>query len=388
MTTANEVNRTGLVPVAACGTEVEPVEVVDAELVNDDAPGAGEVAVHDPVAAVLAALDTKAAEYQYSNRPDKTRTGYARDWELWGEFHEWLAEQTGVLLPLSTITVGTYVAFVRWLDEVKQAAPNSIERRVTGVASEARRFGYNVPKAARAAATQALKPFKNDKERQKRGRGKAAAITPADLRKMNTAPRERKPQPDARRRRVLVVPELARLRDRSLHTMRFAVAGRNEEMSELDDTGIRLVAEGLEVHVPSVKGRPARDVVVSYGENADTCAVRCWNAWKEAKLAAGAAPDGPAYLPVDQWGNLGAEKLSPDGCGRAVSRSAKYAGMTGRRITGHSGRRGLVTTGRRKGKRTEKLRAQGGWSPNSPVFWEYVDEGEKWEDNATEGIGL
>lgn len=103
---------------------------------------------------------------------------------------------------------------------------------------------------------------------------------------------------------------------------------------------------------------------------------------------AGAAPGAPAYLPVDQWGNLGAEQLSPDGCGRALSRSAEHAGMTGRRITGHSGRRGLVTTGHRNGKRPEKLRAQGGWSKNSPVFWEYVDEGEKWEDNATEGIGL
>lgn len=178
------------------------------------------------------------------------------------------------------------------------------------------------------------------------------------------------------------------MRDRSLHTMRFAIAGRNEEMSELDDTDIRLVTEGLEVHVPSVKGRPARDVPVAYGESADTCAVRCWIAWQEAKLAAGAAPDGPAFLPVSQWGALGTERLSPDGCGRAITRSAKHAGMTGRRITGHSGRRGLVTTGRRKGKRPEKLRAQGGWAKNSPVFWEYVDEGEKWEDNATEGIGL
>lgn len=221
---------------------------------------------------MLRVVRARAAEDLYESRPHKTRTGFARDWELWREFHDWLAERTGTRLPDSAITVGTYVAFGRWLDEVKQAAPNSIERRVTGVASEARRYGYEVPKAARAAATQALKPLKNDKERQKRGRGKAAAITPADLRKMNTAPRERAPQPDARRRRVLVVPELARLRDRSLHTMRFAVAGRNEEMSELDDTGIRLVAEGLEVHVPSVKGRPARDVVVSYGENVDTCA--------------------------------------------------------------------------------------------------------------------
>ncbi|MFF8946033.1 hypothetical protein ACF1A5_27975 [Streptomyces sp. NPDC014864] len=62
--------------------------------------------------------------------------------------------------------------------------------------------------------------------------------------------------------------------------------------------------------------------------------------------------------------------------------AAKYAGLTGRRITGHSGRRGLVSTGRKNGKRAEKLRKQGGWSTNSPVFWEYIDEGEMFEDAA------
>ncbi|GGY71476.1 hypothetical protein GCM10010363_61030 [Streptomyces omiyaensis] len=366
-------------------------EVVEAELVEDGpVDGAGEVAAHDPAAAVLAAMNKKAAEKLYNDRPHKTKTGYARDWALWVEFHQWLEQQTGVRLQLSDIDVGTFVGFVTWLDEIKEAAPSSIERRVTGVCSEARRYGYTVPKEARAAATQALKPLKLDEERQKRGRGKAAAITPADLKKMNTAPVkvQRPTDPAASRSRVLVVPELARLRDRALHTLRFAVAGRNGEMSKLDDSHIRLVAEGLEVHVPSVKGRPARDVVVAYGENLDTCPVRCWNAWLEAKLAAGAAPDGPAFLGVDQWGNLSTKRLSPDGCGRALTRSAKYAGLTGRRITGHSARRGLVTTGRRKDKRVEKLRTQGGWAKNSPVFWEYVDEGDKWEDNATEGIGL
>ncbi|MEU6965131.1 tyrosine-type recombinase/integrase [Streptomyces chrestomyceticus] len=370
------------------GTVLEPVEVVDAELVEDDAPGAGAVAVHDPVAAVLAALDTKAAEDLYNDRPNKTRKGYARDWALWQEFHGWLEDQTGTRLPDSAITVGTYVAFVKWLDEVKEAAPNSIERRVTGVASEARRFGYEVPKAARAAATQALKPLKNDKKRRTRGRGKAAALTPGDLRKMATAPRERAPQPGARRRRTYVVPDLARLRDQALTSLKVAVAGRNEEMAELDDPDIKLVDEGLMVHVPSVKGRPDRDVPVTYGAHRDTCPVRCWLAYRTAKLAAGADPDGPAFLPVDQWGHQGAKPLSPDGVGRALARSARYAGLTGRRITGHSARRTLVTLGVKHGKRVDKLRTQGGWSPNSPVFWEYVDEGRAFEDAATEGIGL
>ncbi|MGW5124539.1 hypothetical protein ACWEQ7_10885 [Streptomyces sp. NPDC004069] len=391
MTAVTDRQKNGRGGCAAVTTDVERVQdAVGAERA-DIGNGAvdGAVAVYDPAAAaVLTALEQGAQEHLGRIRPKKTQDGYARDWVLWEEFHGWLARRTGTRLPLSALTVGTFVGFVTWLDQVKQAAPNTIERRITGVTVEARGRGFTVPKEASRAAREALKPLKNDRGRQARGRGKAAAATPEDLRRMNTAPRERPPQAAARRHRTYVVPELARLRDRALNTLRFAVAGRNEEMSELDDTSIRLVGEGLEVHVPSVKGRPARDVGVAYGENPDTCPVRCWLAWQAAKLAAGGVPVGPAFLPVDQWGNLGATRLSPDGCGRAMSRAAQYAGLTGRRITGHSARRGVVVTGRKRGKRVEKLRAQGGWSKKSPVFWEYADEGERWEDNATDGIGL
>jgi hypothetical protein len=72
-----------------------------------------------------------------------------------------------------------------------------------------------------------------------------------------------------------------------------------------------------------------------------TTPARCWRAWRTAKLAAGAIPEGPAFLSVDQWGYLGSTRMSPDGCERAMTRAARYAGLTGRRITGHSGRRGL-----------------------------------------------
>ncbi len=266
---------------------------------------------HDAAAAVLAALEQGAEEHIEASRPHKTKVSYANDWNLWTEFHGWLAERTGHQLPLTAVTKGTMVGFTVWLDEVKEAAPNSIDRRITGVTVTARAQGAVVPKEATLAARRLVKQYRNDPKRMARGRGKAAPVTPADLRRMNTADLTVAPRPTARRQRTRAVPELARLRDRSLNTLRFAVAGRNEEMSELDDPFITLVAEGLEVHVPSVKGRPPRDVVVAYGEHVDTCPVRCWLAWQAAKLAAGADPNGPAYLPVDQWGNLGTARLSP-----------------------------------------------------------------------------
>ncbi|MEU2856783.1 hypothetical protein [Streptomyces syringium] len=370
-------------------TDIEPAGIVDAEIVPAQPIAGGAVEMYDPAAAaVLAALDQGADEHIAAVRPRKTKVSYARDWALWSEFHTWLAGRTGTELPLTAVTKGTMVAFTVWLDEVKEEAPNSIDRRITGVTVTARSKGATVPKEATLAARQLVKRFRNDPKRMARGRGKAVAMTPADLKAMNTADRivPRKPG-SRRRRREYAVPELARLRDRSASTMRFGIAGRNEEVSALDDTGIKLIAEGLDVHVPSVKGRPPRDVIVYYGEHPDTCPVRCWLAWQQAKLAAGADPGGPAYLPVDQWGHLGTQRLSPDGCGRAITRTAQHAGVDAH-LTGHSGRRGLVNTGRKKGKRAEKLRAQGGWSAKSPVFWEYVDNADRTEDAATDGIGL
>ncbi|WP_331724099.1 hypothetical protein [Streptomyces rubiginosohelvolus] len=365
--------------------QLQPYEDhVIAELVGPPAPGnAGPAPYDSATAAVLAALDQGAEEHLADARPKKTRTSYARDWELWAEFHRWLAGQTGHALPLTAVTKGTLVAFVVWLDEMKKAAPSTIDRRITGVTVTARWHGTEVPKQATKAAREALKPMKLDPARTVRGRGKAIAATPAHLKAMNTATAAR-PQPAVGRRRgTQELPELARLRDRALATLAFGIAGRSEEVSSLDTEGITRVAEGLEVHVPSVKGRPPRDVAVAYGENPDTCPVRCWLAWKEAAgLTAG-----PAFLPVDQKGRLGAQRLGPDGCRLAITRAAERAGLDVK-LTGHSARRGLVSTGRKRGKRAEKLRKQGGWAANSPVFWEYVDEGERWEDTATEGIGL
>ncbi|MFE9687143.1 hypothetical protein [Streptomyces sp. NPDC006285] len=55
-----------------------------------------------------------------------------------------------------------------------------------------------------------------------------------------------------------MVPELTRLRDKALHSLKFAVAGLNEEMSALDDPDIDVVDEGLMVHVPFGQGRGCR----------------------------------------------------------------------------------------------------------------------------------
>lgn len=342
--------------------------------VDDHAP-----APVDATAAVLAAFDQAADNHLAKIRPAKTTTGYARDWQIWREFLDWTAERTGHRVADTDVTKGTMVAFVVWLDQVKQAAPNSIDRRITGVTVTARReHGVTVPKEATEAARAALKPLKVDPQRRARGRGKAPAATPEQLRQMNTA----EPEPTATRKHHVATP-IAQLRDRALAALAFGIGGRVSEVSALLVEGIRIEGEGLVVEVPSVKGRPARTVPVAFGEHAATCPVRLWITWREAL----GRTTGPAFVPVDEVGRLGERRLSPDGCRIAITRAAQRAGLE-TRLTGHSMRAGLVTTARKKGKRVEKIRAQTGHAMNSPVFWEYVRDGELWEDAATEGLGL
>lgn len=325
-------------------------------------------AVYDAATlAVLAAMEQAAEKHLDAIRPHNTKRGYANDWALWEEFHGWLAERTGQPLPLTAVTKGTLVGFVVWLDTIKLAAPASINRRITGVTVTARSLGAEPPKAATAAARQALKPLKVDPERIARGRGKAAAATPAQLQQMA----------DAR------PAGLAGLRDHALWLMAFGVAGRSAEVAALRAESIVHVSHGLEVHVPAVKGRPARDVVVRYGQHPDTCPVRAWLTWK----AATGISAGPAFQPIDMWGNVGTQGMSAEACREVIARSAERAGVAVR-LTGHSMRAGFITTSRLAGKREEKIREQSGHAENSPAFWGYIREADKWTDAASEDIGL
>lgn len=349
-------------------SDLESVEVVDAELVPATSGPGTAAALYDPAAlAVLAAMEQAADEHLDGIRPVNTKRGYANDWTLWTEFHGWLAERTGHPLPLTAVTKGTLVGFVVWLDEVKIASPSSIDRRITGVTVTARSLGVEVPKAATVAARKVLKPLRLDPARQARGRGQAAAATPEQLRRMTAA----------------AADNLTGLRDRALFLASFSIAGRSAEVSALNAEHFVLESEGLRITVPSVKGGPGRKVTVAYGANPDTCPVRAWLTWK----AAAGLSAGPAFLPIDRWGHLGLRRLSAAACRDVISRGAARAGVEVR-LTGHSQRAGFITTSRKAGKREEKIREQSGHAANSPVFWRYIRDADAWTDAASEGIGL
>ncbi|WP_405535167.1 hypothetical protein OG787_11970 [Streptomyces sp. NBC_00075] len=111
-------------------TELEQVDLVEAELVADgDASAGGAVAAYDQVTARPGRAGDEGgrgtARLPASHDPDRLRPGPGAVVRV----PPWLAERTGIVLPLSAITVGIYVAFVKWLDEVKEAALISVGTR-------------------------------------------------------------------------------------------------------------------------------------------------------------------------------------------------------------------------------------------------------------------
>jgi len=122
--------------------------------------------------------------------------------------------------------------------------------------------------------------------------------------------------------------------------------------------------------------------VVGVGGGGDgSRSVRAWLTWKAAAGLAG----GPAFLPIDRWGNVGKARLSPGACRDIISRGAARAGVEVR-LTGHSQRAGFITINRIAGKREEKIRDQSGNAANSPVFWRYIRDADAWTDAASEGL--
>ena len=330
---------------------------------NVSLPGETAPAVRSMTAADIAALDAASDAAAEALRPETTRRAYRGDYAKWVEF----TSETGV--PETLASRGTLRAFVFWLWEAG-AAPSSVDRRLTGTVITLRMLGVEVSRDDAAQARKYAKGLTRQAAEQRqapRGRGQAAPLLLADLRKACEA------RPDT----------ITGIRDRALLLIAFAVAGRRSEVAGLTVRDIVEVQEGLVVTV-HISKTGVREVAVPYGSNLTTCPVRTWKAWKEA---AGLDADAPAFRRIDRHGNLlGA--LSGAAAGDIITRAAERAGIEG--MTGHSARAGLATSARQAGKSREAIAATTGHSPSSPVLDRYIRSVDRWSDgeNATMGIGL
>ncbi|MFF5985489.1 integrase [Streptomyces olindensis] len=327
----------------------------------------------------LSRLDHEATAHVEKNRPERTRSGYAADWNAWLRF---CAERD---LPPAAVRSGTLVAFVEWCwhqparppkpgrEPGTLTAPSTIDRRLSGVVVTARRqlklqLAEDVAEEARALLKAKVKEMERTGER--RGRGPAPALLVRHMEKIAaTLPRNR-----------------FGTRDLSLKTLHFALAGREHELAYLRLRDITEDPEGrgLIVDVRVSKVAP-RTVEVPFGSRAHLCPVRAWRRWK-AELGEDADPDSFAFRAVhNRWKTILDSGLDPVTIGDILTRIAARAQLD-IRPTGHSPRRGLVTESSRAGNPDAVAERQGGWAPGSKVMRRYREEDDGFKENALHGV--
>lgn len=311
----------------------------------------------------LAALDKLAETYVASQRPANTRRAYTADWHVWENYTR------DVGIPLYTVTTGTLVGFVRWLETVRQAAPATIDRRLTGALDGLRHYHVPISPETTRAAWESLRGYRRRlaEAGQHRGRGQATAITHADLCAVLAA-----------------CPEsLAGIRDRALLLMGLAIAARRSDLANLLASDIQTTSQGLIVTVRH--GKTTGDMAIPPGQRPTTCPVSAWRTWAQAAALDG---DGPAFRRIDRWDRLHASGLSPQAIGDIITRSGARAGL-GYRLTGHSLRAGMATEARRAGASDIAIADQGRWQRGSRALYGYLRRVDQFgHDNAASHLGL
>lgn len=93
--------------------------------------------------------------------------------------------------------------------------------------------------------------------------------------------------------------------------------------------------------------------------------------------------NGPLFRPVNRWYQLQSRPLNPG----AINDLLKILGKACQfdfvpDLSSHSFRRGLSTSAARERVDFELIKKQGGWK-NDGTVWEYIEEGQRFTENAS-----
>lgn len=176
------------------------------------------------------------------------------------------------------------------------------------------------------------------------------------------------------------------LRDRALLLTGFAGGFRRSELADLNVEDLAEDQEGYVVRIQRSKTDQegqGRALGIPYGENPETCPVRALRAWLERSRLT----EGPLFRTVSRSGRLGKARITGRTVANVVKRRCLAAGMDPTQFSGHSLRRGLVTSAAKEGKSALSIAGQTGHK-SMDVLRGYMSEVELFRNNAAKGIGL
>ena len=314
------------------------------------APQSGQIALNEALAA--------ARTYAERSLSESTRRGYARDLAA---FRAWCTARSATALPAAPQTLAAYLADLAVTDR-----PATIGRKLAAIAVAHRDAGLESP-TEHGMVKRTLAGIRREKGTAPHQK---AALLVDDLRRM-VAP---------------LGDSLLDRRDRALLLLGFAAALRRSELVGLRCNDVRFEEEGLVLTLRRSKtnqeGRLEK-IAVAYGSDAGTCPVRALRAW----LAAAGLIEGPLFVGLTPQGGLRETALGDRMVAHVVKRRCKSAGINPDKVAGHSLRRGFATSAARAHKSDRSIKRHGRWK-SAAMLERYIEDGTRWDDNASAGLGL
>ncbi len=103
--------------------------------------------------------------------------------------------------------------------------------------------------------------------------------------------------------------------------------------------------------------------------------------------AAGKIVAGPLFVGLTPQGGLRTAPLGDRMVAHIVKRRCKAVGIDPSEVAGHSLRRGFATAAARAKKPDRMIKRHGRWK-HTAMLERYIEDGTRWDDDATIGLGL
>ncbi|MGK0283865.1 MAG: integrase [Patiriisocius sp.] len=308
-----------------------------------------------PHAQALATALASARDYASASRSQATWRAYAHDWQ---RFASWCASVDQAVLPASAATICAFIA----TEADAGLAVATLTRRLAAI--RVVHLGNQQPSVHDAPAVREV--MRGIRNRQ-RGRGspKKAPLLDTDLALLVD---------------TLDTSTLAGVRDRALLLIGFAAALRRSELVGIDVGHLAFRPEGLTLTIPFSKtdqSGEGAEIAVPAIRLSRYCPVVNLKTW----LAVSGLSEGALFRRLRRGPSIGKERLSDSSVAKLIKRCAIDAGHENvTMFSGHSLRRGFITTAARKRADVFAIAAQSRHRSLDTVR-EYVDAETRFDDH-------
>ncbi|MBK8971907.1 MAG: tyrosine-type recombinase/integrase [Hahellaceae bacterium] len=171
------------------------------------------------------------------------------------------------------------------------------------------------------------------------------------------------------------------VRTLDLHLTAVSQWQRRSELVSIQFSDLNWEPEGLIIRLPRSKtDQQSTGLVRALPLGAESC---CPATAIEAWMKVAGINDGPLFRPINRWDHVQERALNPGAVNdllKTLGKACQFDFVPD--LSSHSFRRGLSTSAARERVDFELIKKQGGWKSDATV-WEYIEEGQQFNNNAS-----